>query len=139
MIWLAAALLGLAAGLRTVTPPAVLWLERQGGVAAYVLAAAALFEYAMDLNPKAPPRTWPPTLVIRLVSGAFCGWVVAGRGGGLAIAAALVALGGVLVGAYGGLAVRRRAIETVGPIFAGLIEDLVAIVFAVAGVAAAGV
>jgi uncharacterized membrane protein len=130
--YFAAFLLGLIAGLRTFTAPAVLWLIRHRTPAAYVLGALALAEYAGDLHPNAPPRTKAVGLVARLFSGAFCGWAVtSSAGGSVALGAAVGALG-ALVGAYLGLAARMRAVGFIGRVPAALTEDAVAILGAVA-------
>jgi uncharacterized membrane protein len=126
-VLLAAFLLGFVAGLRTVTAPAVLWLMRHGTLWAYVLSAAAVFEYAGDLHPKAPPRTGPMGLSARIVSGAFCGWALVSSSGGSSITAALLGALGAIAGAFLGLAARTHAIALIGRIPAALLEDAVAI------------
>jgi uncharacterized membrane protein len=128
---LAAFLLGCVAGLRTFTAPAVLWLMRHTSLLAYVLGVAALAEYFADLLPKVPARTSVGPLVLRMASGAFCGWGLAWSGGGLTIAAAVVGALGAILGAYGGLALRMRAIALIGRVPAALAEDLVAILGAI--------
>jgi uncharacterized membrane protein len=132
---LLAFLLGIVCGLRTFTAPAVLWIMRHGGPWAYVLSAAALFEYFFDVNPKAPPRTCTSNIIARLVSGAFVGWWAAVAAGVSPALGAIAGAIGALVGAYAGLAARRRAIAIMGNVASGLLEDLVAIAGAVALVA----
>ncbi|MGA8532604.1 MAG: hypothetical protein WB615_00685 [Candidatus Tumulicola sp.] len=127
--------LGLVAGLRVFTAPAVLWLMRHTGPWAIVLAVLALVEYAGDLYPKAPARTSPPGLIARMVSGIFVGWSLAASAGAPASAGALVGLAGAVAGAYGGLALRVRAMAMLGSITAALCEDVVAIGLAVLAVA----
>ncbi len=75
MIFFAALMLGLAAGLRTFTAPAMLYLWR-GGVVGIVLAVVALGEYIADTLPQIPPRTALPSIILRPLSGAFCGWML---------------------------------------------------------------
>jgi uncharacterized membrane protein len=135
MILLLAFLLGIVSGLRTFTAPAVLWIMRHKGLWAYVLAAAALFEYFYDVHPKAPPRTCTSNVVARLLSGAFVGWWAAVAAGALPASGAIAGGIGALVGAYGSLPLRRRAIVTIGNVASGLLEDIVAIAVAVAIVA----
>jgi uncharacterized membrane protein len=130
-------LLGVAAGLRTFTAPAVLWVMRHGGLWAIVLAILAIGEYAGDLYPKAPARTSPPGLIARIASGAFVGWSLAVTSGAPGVAGALIALIGVAVGTYGGLAVRLRTIAAFGALPAALLEDVVAIGIAVFAVSRA--
>jgi uncharacterized membrane protein len=132
---LAILLLGVAAGMRTFTAPAVLWLMRHGGVWAIVLALLAVLEYAGDLQPKAPDRTSAFGLVARLASGAFVGWAIAAPTQTPGVAGAIVGMGGALIGAYGGVALRRRAVAAIGAIPAALLEDVAAIALAVLAVA----
>jgi uncharacterized membrane protein len=126
----AAPLLGFIAGLRTFTAPAVLRLLRHPDKAAYVLAALAVAEYAGDLNPKAPPRTAWFALCGRALSGAYCGWALEDSSDA-ATANALLGATGAVVGAYVGLAARRRGMELFGAAPAALVEDLAAIAGAV--------
>ena len=135
VILVLAFLLGVVSGLRTFTGPAVLWIMRHGGLLAYVLAAAAAFEYFFDVHPKAPPRTRVSGVVFRLLSGAFVGWWAAVAAGASPAPSALVAAVGALVGAYASFAVRRWAIAAIGNVASGLLEDIVAIVAAVTIVA----
>jgi uncharacterized membrane protein len=129
---LLAFLFGLIAGLRTFTPPAVLWLMRHPGPWAIGLGVLAVIEYAGDLHPKAPPRTSTSGLVARVVSGAFVGWMVGLSAGASSIAAAIAGAIAAVIGAYGGLALRLRLNAAVGNVPAGLLEDAVAIAAAVA-------
>ncbi len=130
-------LLGVVSGLRTFTGPAVLWFMRHRGPWAYVLIAAAVFEYYFDLNPKAPPRTDFASLLCRLISGAFVGWWAAIATGGITpVSGAIVAAAGALISAYASLWVRRRAIAAIGNNASGLLEDAVAIAASIAIVAA---
>ncbi|HYL26477.1 MAG TPA: hypothetical protein VEW74_01515 [Candidatus Nitrosotalea sp.] len=126
---LAAFLLGLVAGLRTFTAPAVLWILRHGGLWGYALGVAALLEYAGDLHPKAASRTAAGPLIARLASGAFCGWAVT-AGTGVVPLGILLGACGALAGAYGGLPIRLRAISLVGAVPAGILEDCLAIALA---------
>ena len=137
MIFFAAALLGVVAGLRTFTAPAVLLLMRAASWPAYVLGVLAIGEYAGDLHPSAPARTRAGPLIARIVSGAFCGWTVASMNRAPAIAGAVAGVTGSLVGAFGGLRLRTLAVERIGRVPAAILEDVVAIVVAVAVVAAA--
>jgi len=93
-----------------------------------------LLEYAGDLHPKAPPRTATGALTARILSGASCGWIVADSSGDAPALGAVLGAAGALTGAYGGLSVRTRAAATLGPIPAGLLEDVVAVAIAVAAV-----
>jgi uncharacterized membrane protein len=118
--------LGFVAGLRAFTAPAVLALSR-GPILSAIGVLAALFEYVMDLLPTTPSRTDPPGLIPRIVSGGFCGWVIAPAWGGSAFAGAVAGIIGALAGTYGGHAARLAAIARIGAVPAALVEDVVAI------------
>jgi len=124
-----ALLLGIVAGLRSMTAPAALYLAR-GGLAGYILGILAIIELLGDLSPKAPPRTFPPGLIARIVSGAFVGWMICAWHAASPFGGALLGLIGALAGAYGGKAVRLWMIERLGAIAAALAEDAVAIALA---------
>src|SRR5215472_4805137 len=79
---------GFSSGLRTFTAPAVVcWAAHLGRLnlhgspfsfmgskaALAIFTFMALFEYVYDLNPKAPSRTSPPSLIARIISGGLCG------------------------------------------------------------------
>jgi uncharacterized membrane protein len=128
-----ALLLGIVSGLRVFTAPAAVLLTR-GGVWGIIVAILALVEYVVDLLPRTGSRTAPVPLLLRLVSGAFVGWMIATMHGASGIAGAIVAIIGVLIGAYGGLAVRLATIKRIGAIPSGLSEDVVAIALAAVAV-----
>jgi uncharacterized membrane protein len=115
-----ALLLGFVAGMRTMTAPAVYFLHR-GGLAGYVLGAAAIGEYIYDASPIARSRKEPFGLAVRILSGGITGWFVAG------IAGAAAGAVGAIAGCYGGSALRTKLIELTGDLPAALIEDAVAI------------
>lgn len=56
IVYAAALLLGFVAGLRALTAPAVLFLQR-GGIAGYFFGVGAIFEMVMDAMPQTPART----------------------------------------------------------------------------------
>jgi uncharacterized membrane protein len=119
--------LGFVAGLRAFTAPAALAFTR-GPILTVLGLLAALFEYVMDLLPSTPSRTDPRGgLIPRIVSGGFCGWVVASAWGGSAVAGAVAGIAGALAGTYGGHAARLAAIARIGAVPAALVEDAVAI------------
>jgi uncharacterized membrane protein len=128
-VYIAVFVLGVVAGLRTLIPPAVLYLAR-GGVAGYILAVLALGELWGDMQPNVPARTSPPALIARVVSGTFVGWMLCSYRGASPIAGAVIGAIGALAGAYLGKPVRLALIERIGAVPAALIEDAVAIVLA---------
>ena len=133
----AALALGLVAGLRTLLAPAALFLAR-GSVAGYVLAIASLAEFGIDLYPKAGSRTRPAGLAGRIASGAVVGGVLCAFRGAPPAAGCVLGVLGALAGAFGGKALRIRAIERVGAVPAALGEDAVAIALVVVTLVVAG-
>ena len=135
---------GVAAGLRSLTPPAVVawaahlgWLNLNNSplafmgsiIAAIIFSLLALFELFLDLQPSTPKRTAPVPLVARILTGGLCGACLYAAGNqSLIIGAILGAFGGV-IGAFAGYEIRRRLVAAlhVKDIFVALPEDLVAI------------
>ena len=143
MSFLPVFLIGVTAGLRSLTAPAVVsWAARIGwidvsntwlaflGYAAtpYVLSVLALAELVADKLPKTPSRKAPPGFAARLVTGALCGAVLGAAAGswlGGLIAGAI----GSVAGTLGGYEFRVRLVNAIGgkdlPI--ALLEDLIAV------------
>jgi uncharacterized membrane protein len=143
MTLLFAFLIGLFAGLRSLTPPAaVAWAVYLGWLrlarplalvgslpAVIILSLLAITEVIIDKLPNTPNRTAPLGLIARIVTGGFTGACVSLGGGKSAwVGAGLGVLGGV-VGCFGGYHVRARLVRSLGqPDFnIALIEDLIAI------------
>lgn len=147
MLYAAAFLIGLVAGLRVLTAPAAVswgarlgWLHLDGtplaflGAAAtpWILSAAALFEIVNDKLPWIGSRKAPAPFIARVACGAFCGaalaWSARAATGAAAAAAALGALGAV-AGTLGGYELRARLVRRIGgrdwPI--ALLEDALAV------------
>ncbi len=142
---LRALLIGVVAGLRSMTPPAVIaaalrrgrladapaalaWLG-DGRVAAGAAALAAA-EIAGDKLPFAPDRTVPAGLAARVVVGAVAAAALAPRGrrAEASTIGAAVAVGA----AHLGLAARVAAMRRDGRWRTGLVEDALALALAVA-------
>jgi uncharacterized membrane protein len=134
--------IGVIAGLRTFTAPAVVawaavlhWINLSGTWASWVgnlitaivftvLAAGELF---LDQQPKTPPRTAPPAFIGRILFGGFAGAVV-----GTAWAFTWGALGagvvGAVLGTLGGYQARGRLAKSFGrDLPAALLEDVIAV------------
>jgi uncharacterized membrane protein len=138
-----ALLIGLLAGLRSLTAPAAValgtrlgWLHPGSGLAwigstpaVVVFVLAALLELVADKLPSTPRRTSPPGLIARIVMGGLAGAAVASGGGHSGVMGALVGIVGALAGTYGGYEARRRLVQALGtPDFViAVLEDLVAI------------
>ena len=143
MVFLFAFLIGLFAGLRSLTAPAATawaarlgWLKLQrplsliGSVPAVVIfTLLALIELVADKLPKTPSRTAPLGLIARIVTGGLTGACVAAGGGAGALLGAVLGVAGGLVGCFGGYQLRTRLVKALGtPDFViALLEDLVAI------------
>lgn len=121
--------IGFVSGLRTMTSLAALALTR-GGLWGIVLSVAAVGEYVVDAMPNVPSRTALPSIVVRPVSGAVAGWLIAAWHGGSPVGGAIAGIAGALAGTYGGHAARLWAIARVGAIPAAIGEDVVAIALA---------
>lgn len=136
-------LIGFLAGLRSLTPPAVVswaaylgWLKIPGGLAFMGTTAAvinftilAALELAADKWPRLPSRTAGFALVARMLTGGLAGACLAAGGGQSALfGAALGAIGGV-AGGFGGYFLRRRLVQALkAPDYCiAVIEDLAAI------------
>jgi uncharacterized membrane protein len=139
-------LLGIATGMRSLTPLAVLcwaaylglipqtgWTAWMGSLAAVIiLTICALGEWVGDVQPKTPSRTALVPALGRAVLGMFVG-VIAWRvlqepiAGGL-----LFGLLGALIGTYGGHRVRMAAAQKVGrDLPVGIAESLLAAAIAI--------
>ena len=143
MTFILALLIGIVAGLRTMTAPAAIswgahlgWLNLDGSWLAFmgfrwtpwIFTVLALAEYVTDQLPATPSRTVPMQFGARLVSGGLCGAAI-GLQSGSWIIGVILGLVGAVIGTYGGAAVRGRLAAQFGsdrP--AALLEDAVAIV-----------
>jgi uncharacterized membrane protein len=142
MIYFLAALMGVVAGLRTMTAPAAVswaawagrlnlggtWLAFLGYVwAAGVLTVAALAEFVGDQLPSTPSRKVPVQFAARVFSGALSGTAMAFDGGSPWAGAVAGGIGAV-IGTLGGAAARAKLAAAFGrdrP--AALLEDGVAV------------
>jgi uncharacterized membrane protein len=147
-------LIGVVAGLRSMTAPAfVAWGARLGrlriegtalawlgsAVAAWIFLAFAVGELVADKLPRTPSRTRPGPLVARLVSGALSGAGLSVGAGGSLVAGAVLGALGAAVGTLGGYRVRTRLGPALGlhDYALALVEDLIAVGGAVLIVTAA--
>jgi uncharacterized membrane protein len=145
--------IGVVAGLRALTPPAVVawgaylgwldvgdkWSHWVGSwITVAVLTIFLVVELVTDQLPKTPSRKTTPQFATRLITGAFAGAVI-----GSAFHHTFIAIGGGIIGAVlgtlGGYEARKRLVERNGghdlPI--ALTEDAVAVLGGFAVVALA--
>ncbi len=138
-----ASLIGVFAGLRSLTAPAAVswaaylgWLKLDGLLALFghtvsvvVFTVLAVAELVADKLPKTPARTAPLGLGARIVTGAMSGAAVAVAGHQAAILGAVLGAVGGVVGALGGYQARTRSVKALGirDLVVALVEDAVAI------------
>jgi uncharacterized membrane protein len=143
LVLLLALLIGVIAGLRALTAPAVVawgaflgWIDVEGKwsewvanpITVTVLTIFLLVELVTDQLPKTPSRKTPPQFITRLLMGAFAGAVI-----GSAFFHTFSALGagivGAVLGTLGGAEARSRLTAANGgkdrPVAIG--EDIVAV------------
>ena len=136
--------IGVVAGLRSLTPPAVVawavhlgWLNLSTSLLAFmgsiiavvIFSLLAVFELIADLLSSTPKRTAPAGLTARILMGGLCGaCVCAASNQSFILGAILGALGGV-IGAFAGYEVRRKLVAALNikDIFIALLEDLLTI------------
>jgi uncharacterized membrane protein len=135
-------LIGVVAGLRTMTAPAAIsWAARTGWLnvaptslaflgyafTPWILTLLALVELVTDQLPSTPSRKAPGPFGARILSGALSGTAI-GVSRGLLFTGMIVGILGAVIGAVGGYAFRARLAAAFGrdrP--AALIEDAIAI------------
>jgi uncharacterized membrane protein len=136
--------IGVIAGLRAITAPAVTawaahlgWINLHGTalsfmgsiITAIVFTLAAAGEIVNDKLPKTPSRLAPGGLAPRILFGGLAGASVAVGGGQALWLGIVLGIVGCLVGAVAGYQVRMRIVEALGTkdLYIALLEDLVAI------------
>ncbi|MCV7443223.1 DUF4126 domain-containing protein [Mycobacterium paraense] len=153
LILLLALLIGVVAGLRSLTAPFVVawgaylgWIDLHGTWASWigniiwviVFTVLAVGELVNDKLPKTPARTAPPIFAARIITGGLAGavlgawphWTFSALGAGVI---------GAVLGTLGGYQARKRLAAVAGrdlPI--ALLEDAVAVLGAFAIVAVTG-
>ena len=141
-VYLLALLIGVVAGLRAMTAPAIVswaahlgWLDLTGSWLAFfgsvwtrwILTLLALVELVTDQLPTTPSRTVPVQFGGRIVTGALSGAAI-GASRGVPIGGLCAGIVGAIIGTLGGRACRARLAKAFGndrP--AAFLEDAVAI------------
>ena len=142
IFYLLALLIGIVAGLRAMTPPALVawaahlgWIDLSGSWLGFlanawvrwILTLLAIVELVTDQLPSTPSRTVPIQFGARIATGALSGAAV-GAAGGAMVGGLLAGIAGAVIGTLGGRALRARLAAAFGsdrP--AAFIEDAVAI------------
>ncbi|PSN12876.1 DUF4126 domain-containing protein [filamentous cyanobacterium CCT1] len=146
MVYVLALLIGVIAGLRTMTAiAAVSWaaylgyLSLDGSWLAFlgyrftpwILSALALAEFVTDQLPFTPSRKVPVQFGARILSGAISGVAIA-LPGGTWVGGLIAGAAGAVIGTLGGAAARSRLATALGrDLPAALVEDAIAVVGAV--------
>jgi len=144
VVLLLALLIGVVAGLRALSAPAVMswaaflkWINLNGTWASWmghpvtvaILSVLAVVELVTDQLPKTPSRTTPPQFISRLITGGFAGAVLGTAWGwGYTWGGLVAGAVGAVLGTLGGYQARKRLAAAVGrdlPI--ALLEDVVAV------------
>jgi uncharacterized membrane protein len=142
-IYVLALLIGIVAGLRAMTAPAVVswaahldWLHLENTWLAflgfaftpYIFTLLAIGELITDKLPKTPSRKTALPFSVRIVSGAFCGAALGASSNAL-IGGLVAGATGSVIGTLGGYAFRVRLVAATGgkdpPI--AILEDVIAI------------
>jgi len=143
LVLLLALLIGVVAGLRALTPPAVVawgaalnWLPVDGTWAQWVghpitvtvLTILLVVELVTDQLPSTPPRTVTPQFAARILTGAFAGAVI-GAGFHYTFSSIGAGIVGAVLGTLGGYQARRRLVEANGgrDLPVALTEDVIAV------------
>jgi uncharacterized membrane protein len=143
-VLLLAFLIGVIAGLRSLTAPAVVawaahldWISLRNTpllflgsttvVAVFTLLAVG--ELVADKLPSAPSRLKPPGMIARVVLGGLSGAAVAGAGGQTILVGAILGIAGGVGGAFAGYQARTSLVKAlkVPDLVIALLEDAVAI------------
>jgi len=136
-------LIGVIAGLRSMTAPAVVswgarlgWLHLEGTplaflgspITSYILSALALGELIADKLPTTPSRKTLAPFMGRIGTGALSGAAIGAASGGLLGGLIAGALGGAF-GTLGGYEFRSRLVKAIGgkDLPVAILEDVIAI------------
>lgn len=137
--------IGIVAGLRALTGPAVIcWMAYFGVLhlegsrlsfmattaAVVVFTLLAVVEIVNDKFPKTPPRTAAVSFGARIVMGILAGSAFGMAGGGSIPVCAVLGAAGAFVGTYGGYFARTGAVRALNSpdVIIAVVEDAVAIV-----------
>lgn len=144
MTLLLAFLIGIFAGLRSLTAPAATawavymgWLKLEGPLSfigslpvVIILTLLAVAELVGDKLPKTPNRTSPVGLIARVLTGGATGACITAAAGQGAFPGVLLGAAGGVAGCFGGYYARQRLVKATGApdIYIALVEDAVAII-----------
>jgi len=136
--------IGIVAGLRSLTAPAVVawaahlgWLSLSGSSLAFmgstvvvaIFSLLAIGELIADKMPKTPRRTSLVPLLTRIVTGGLCGASLCAAANQSLLVGALLGGTGAVIGAFAGYDIRRRLVSKLNTkdLLIAIPEDLIAI------------
>jgi uncharacterized membrane protein len=136
--------IGIVAGLRSLTAPAVVawaahlgWLSLSGSSLAFmgstvvvaIFSLLAIGELIADKMPKTPRRTSFVPLLTRIVTGGLCGASLCAAANQSLLVGALLGGTGAVIGAFAGYDIRRRLVSKLNTkdLLIAIPEDLIAI------------
>ena len=134
--------IGIVAGLRSLTAPAVVawgahlgWLNLHGSplafmgstVAVAIFSVLAIGELIADKLPMMSKRTAPAPLIARIITGGLCGACICVAAGQSLVAGAVLGGIGGIVGAFLGYGIRRRLDLHIKDVVVAVCEDVVAV------------
>jgi len=136
--------IGIVAGLRSLTAPAVVawgahlgWLNLHGSPLAFMgsITAVAIFsllaigELIADKLPTIPKRTAPAPLLARIITGGLCGACLLATAEKSLVAGAILGGTGGVIGAFLGYDIRRRLVNNlhIKDFVVAVCEDVVAV------------
>jgi len=134
--------IGLVAGLRSLTAPAVVawgahldWLNLQGSPLAFmgsttavvIFSLLAIGELITDQLPTTPKRTAPAPLIARIITGGLCGACLCAAAGESLLAGTLFGGIGGIIGAFIGYSIRKRLDLHINDRVVAVCEDVVAV------------
>ncbi len=136
--------IGIVAGLRSLTAPAVVawaahfgWLNLRDSTLGFmsstavvaILSLLAIGEIVADKLPIIPKRTAPAPLLGRIITGGLCGACLCAADGKSLITGALLGGTGGVIGAFVGYQIRRRLVNNlhIHDFVVAVCEDLLAI------------
>jgi uncharacterized membrane protein len=139
--------IGIVAGLRSLTAPAIVswgthlgWINLHNSplsfmgspIAVGIFTLLAILELVADKLPKTPARTAPVGLIARVITGGLCGACLYAAGAASPLPGAVFGIIGALIGTFGGYHLRRALVTklNVKDIVIAVPEDIIAIVLA---------
>lgn len=144
-VFLLAVAIGIIAGLRSLTAPALVawaahlgWINLQGSPLAFMASSIAvgiftllaIVELVADKLPKTPARTTAVPFLARIIMGGLCGACLYAAAAATPFVGAILAVVGAVIGTFAGYHIRHALVNGLGvkDIMIAIPEDIIAIV-----------